>query len=107
MTFKIMLVLQEFDTLGAIVATVESSSISACSAGSMVSMGKFQKLCLRFAEDFNHTLDDWKPDPTDPNIMNLCLVSEVYLIQSLSLLETAPPILTANFDADLFFQVKA
>ncbi len=68
---------QEFDTLGAIVATVESSSISACSAGSMVSMGKFQKLCLRFAEDFNHTLDDWKPDPTDPNIMNLCLVSEV------------------------------
>ena len=46
----------------------------------MVSMGKFQKLCLRFAEDFNHTLDDWKPDPTDPNIMNLCLVSEVILI---------------------------
>jgi hypothetical protein len=45
----------------------------------MVSMGKFQKLCLRFAEDFNHTLDDWKPDPTDPTIMNLCLVSEVNL----------------------------
>ena len=59
-----------------IVATVESSSISACSAGSMVSAGKFTELCIRFAEDFNHTLDDWKPTTNDPNIMNFCLVSE-------------------------------
>ena len=78
--YFIFVTIQDFDTLGAIVATVESSSISACSAGSMVSMGKFQKLCLRFAEDFNHTLDDWKPDPTDPSIMNLCLVSEVIFV---------------------------
>ena len=47
---------------GAIVATVESSSISACSAKSTVSKGKFQDLCIRFTDDFNHFLDDWKPD---------------------------------------------
>ena len=64
------------DSRGAIVATVESSSISACTAGSTVSSGKFTELCIRLAEDFNHTLDDWKPMPNDPNLMNLCLVSE-------------------------------
>jgi len=31
---------------------------------------------LRFAEDFETSLDDWKPDMTDSNIMNLCVVSE-------------------------------
>ena len=67
----------DFDSSrGAIVATVESSSISACSAGSMVSAGKFTELCIRFADDFNHTLDDWKPIVNDPNLMNFCLVSE-------------------------------
>lgn len=66
----------DIESKGAIVATVESSSISACSAGSMVSTGKFTELCIRFADDFNHTLDDWKPMHTDPNLMNLCLVSE-------------------------------
>ena len=64
------------DSRGAIVATVESSSISACTAGITVSSGKFTELCIRLAEDFNHTLDDWKPMPNDPNLMNLCLVSE-------------------------------
>ena len=64
------------DSRGAIVATVESSSVSACSAGSTVSTGKFTELCIRFADDFNHTLDDWKPNSNDPNLMNLCLVSE-------------------------------
>lgn len=33
-------------------------------------------LCIRFADDFETSLDDWKPDPTDSNIMNLCVVSE-------------------------------
>ena len=58
-------------------ATVETTSISSCSNISMVSKGKFEDLCVRFAEDFNHTLDDWKPDKEDDNLMNLCLVSEV------------------------------
>ncbi|GFU08718.1 transmembrane protein KIAA1109 [Trichonephila clavipes] len=33
-------------------------------------------LCIRFADDFETSLDDWKPDPADSNIMNLCVVSE-------------------------------
>ena len=73
--------LQEFggESKGAIIATVKSSTISACSAGSMVSTGKFEELCLRFAEDFNHTLDDWNPDKTlDPNPMNQCIVQGGY-----------------------------
>ena len=60
---------------GAIVATVESSSISACSAKSTVSKGKFQDLCIRFTDDFNHFLDDWKPDRS-ADLMNLCTVSD-------------------------------
>ena len=46
------------DSKGAIVCTVETTSISACSAASMASKGKFEDLCVRFSEDFNHTLDD-------------------------------------------------
>ena len=42
----------------------------------MVSAGKFTELCIRFADDFNHTLDDWKPMQNDPSLMNFCLVSE-------------------------------
>ena len=61
---------------GAIVCTVETTSISACSAASMASKGKFEDLCVRFCEDFNHTLDDWKPDRTDDWLLNLCTVSE-------------------------------
>ena len=62
--------------MGAIIATVKSSSISACSAASMVSTGKFVDLCVRFSDDFHHSLDDWKPDPKDFQIMNLCKVEE-------------------------------
>lgn len=64
------------ESRGAIVFTVESSSISSCSARSTVSKGKFKDLCIRFTDDFNHSLDDWKPDKNDPSLMNLCLVSE-------------------------------
>ena len=42
----------------------------------MASKGKFEDLCVRFCEDFNHTLDDWKPDRTDDALLNLCNVSE-------------------------------
>lgn len=41
-----------------------------------MSKGKFSNLCLRFAEDFENSLDDWKPDMTDSSIMNLCVVSD-------------------------------
>ncbi|CAG9815067.1 unnamed protein product [Phaedon cochleariae] len=61
---------------GAVVVTLENTSISACSSGSLVSKGKFSNLCLRFAEDFENSLDDWKPDMTDSSIMNLCVVSD-------------------------------
>lgn len=67
---------QDMETRGAIVATVESTSITSCSARSTVSKGKFQDLCVRFTEDFNHFQDDWKPDPKDVSLMNLCIVSE-------------------------------
>ena len=40
-----------------------------------MSKGKFQDLCIRFTDDFNHFLDDWKPDKS-ANLMNLCTVSE-------------------------------
>ena len=41
-----------------------------------MSKGKFKELCIRFSDDFNHSLDDWKPDRSDPTLMNLCFVSE-------------------------------
>lgn len=64
------------ESRGAVVVTLENTSISACSSGSLVSKGKFSNLCLRFAEDFENSLDDWKPDMTDASIMNLCVVSD-------------------------------
>ena len=66
----------EPETCSAVVVTLENSSISACSSGSLVSTGRFTGLCLRFADDFETGLDDWKPDMDDPAIMNLCVVSE-------------------------------
>jgi hypothetical protein len=66
----------QYDTMCAVVATVESSSISACSAHATVSKGKFQQLCIRFTDDFNQFLDDWKPDLSDPMLMNFCHVSQ-------------------------------
>ncbi|CAH1110220.1 unnamed protein product [Psylliodes chrysocephalus] len=61
---------------GAVVITLENTNISACNSGSLVSKGKFSNLCLRFADDFENSLDDWKPDMTDSSIMNLCVVTE-------------------------------
>ena len=61
---------------GAVVVTLESTSISACSSGSLVSKGRFVGLCLRFTDDFEISWDDWKPDMNDSNLMNLCVVSD-------------------------------
>jgi hypothetical protein len=66
----------DVESRGAVVVTLESTSISACSSGSLVSKGRFMGLCLRFADDFETSLDDWKPDMSDSTIMNLCVVSE-------------------------------
>ncbi len=41
-----------------------------------MSKAQFTGLCIRFADDFETSLDDWKPDSNDPNITNLCVVSE-------------------------------
>ena len=30
--------------------------------------------CLRIAEDFETSLDDWKPNPGDLPVMNACVV---------------------------------
>ncbi|XP_039950493.1 transmembrane protein KIAA1109 isoform X2 [Bactrocera tryoni] len=65
----------DFESKGAVVITLENTIISACNSGSLVSKGKFQGLCLRFADDFETTLDDWKPNVNEP-IMNVCVVSE-------------------------------
>lgn len=67
---------QDFESRNAVVITLENTIISACNSGSLVSTGKFFGLCLRFADDFETTLDDWKPNMNDGNIMNLCVVSE-------------------------------
>uniref|UniRef100_A0A8D9BQV3 Uncharacterized protein KIAA1109 n=1 Tax=Cacopsylla melanoneura TaxID=428564 RepID=A0A8D9BQV3_9HEMI len=68
----------ENDSCSAVVITLESTSIEACSSGSLVSKGQFIGLCLRFADDFETSLDDWKPDPSldSSALMNLCVVSE-------------------------------
>ncbi|KAF7987765.1 hypothetical protein HCN44_003628 [Aphidius gifuensis] len=68
--------LYDGESRGAVVVTLENTSISACSSGSLVSKARFVGLCLRFAEDFETSLDDWKPDMNDNNNMNLCVVSE-------------------------------
>lgn len=67
---------QDFESHGAVVITLENTIISACSSGSLVSKGRFVGLCLRFADDFETSLDDWKPNMNDSSIMNLCVVSE-------------------------------
>ncbi|KAL8597089.1 hypothetical protein ACOMHN_008162 [Nucella lapillus] len=57
----------------ALVLTVENTQISACSSGSLISKGKFEGFCLRFAKDFETSWDDWKPTGAE-SLMNLCTV---------------------------------
>ena len=60
-------------------------------AGALVSKGMFGGLCVRFTDDFQVNLDDWKPPGA--GIMNLCVVSEgTYEVCSQTLLEDAPGI---------------
>ncbi|CAL8120556.1 unnamed protein product [Orchesella dallaii] len=63
------------ESRGAVVVTLESTSISACSSGSLVSKGRFTGLCFRFSDDMV-SMDDWKPNLLDPTVMNFCVVSE-------------------------------
>ncbi|XP_021348394.1 uncharacterized protein KIAA1109-like [Mizuhopecten yessoensis] len=60
----------------ALVLTIKSTQISACSSGSLVSKGKFQDFCLRFAADFETSWDDWKPSNPNDSVMNACVVPE-------------------------------
>ncbi|XP_062586140.1 bridge-like lipid transfer protein family member 1 isoform X2 [Saccostrea cucullata] len=60
----------------ALVLTIKGTQISACSSGSLVSKGRFQEFCLRFADDFETSWDDWKPDPCESPVMNACVVPE-------------------------------
>ena len=64
------------ETRDALVMTLESTSISACNSGSLVCNARFTGFCLRFAPEFETSLDEWKPELSDPTIMNLCTVSE-------------------------------
>lgn len=66
----------EADVKDALVLTLENTQISACSRSSLVSMAQFNNLCIRFADDFETMLDDWKPNLNNPSIKNLCIVSE-------------------------------
>ena len=36
----------------------------------------FSGFCLRFAEEFEVNLDDWKPDMIDLPVMNACVVEK-------------------------------
>ncbi|XP_050686161.1 transmembrane protein KIAA1109 homolog isoform X6 [Eriocheir sinensis] len=63
------------ETRDALVVTLENTIISACNSGSLVCKARFKGFCMRFAPEFETSLDDWKPDFKDHNI-NLCTVSE-------------------------------
>ncbi|XP_076066750.1 transmembrane protein KIAA1109 homolog tweek isoform X4 [Oratosquilla oratoria] len=64
------------ETRDAVVVTLESTIISACNSGSLVCKARFKGFCMRFAPEFETSLDDWKPNLKDQTIMNLCTVSE-------------------------------
>lgn len=34
----------------------------------------YSDFCLRFADDFETSWDDWKPDPKESPVMNACVV---------------------------------
>ena len=60
-----------------VVVTLESTQISACStmAKGVVSKGTFHGFCLRFADGFTTSLDNWKPEVrTGEPVMDACVV---------------------------------
>ncbi|XP_036006462.1 transmembrane protein KIAA1109 homolog isoform X1 [Fundulus heteroclitus] len=66
----------DFDTGSALVLTIESTLITACSSESLVSKGHFKNFCIRFAEGFETSWDDWKPEVRGDLVMNACLVPD-------------------------------
>ncbi|XP_030626570.1 bridge-like lipid transfer protein family member 1 [Chanos chanos] len=66
----------DFDTGSAMVLTIESTLITACSSESLVSKGHFKNFCIRFAEGFETTWDDWKPEVRGDLVMNACVVPD-------------------------------
>lgn len=69
----------DFDTGSALVLTIESTLITACSSESLVSKGHFKNFCIRFAEGFETTWDDWKPEIRGDLVMNACERQNIYL----------------------------
>nr|XP_033794435.1 transmembrane protein KIAA1109 homolog isoform X3 [Geotrypetes seraphini] len=66
----------EFDTGSALVLTIESTLITACSSESLVSKGHFKNFCIRFADGFETSWDDWKPEIQTDLVMNTCIVPD-------------------------------
>ncbi|KAJ3613637.1 hypothetical protein NHX12_019883, partial [Muraenolepis orangiensis] len=66
----------EFDTGSALVLTIESTLITACSSESLVSKGHFKNFCIRFAEGFETSWDDWKPEIRSDLVINACVVPD-------------------------------
>ncbi|KAG5265649.1 hypothetical protein AALO_G00244800 [Alosa alosa] len=66
----------DFDTGSALVLTIESTLITACSSESLVSKGHFKNFCIRFAEGFETSWDDWKPELRGDMVMNACVVPD-------------------------------
>ncbi|XP_063776332.1 bridge-like lipid transfer protein family member 1 isoform X2 [Pseudophryne corroboree] len=66
----------DFDMGSALVLTIESTLITACSSESLVSKGHFKNFCIRFADGFETTWDDWKPEVRTDLVMNACVVPD-------------------------------
>ncbi|XP_056616066.1 bridge-like lipid transfer protein family member 1 isoform X1 [Triplophysa dalaica] len=66
----------DVDNGSALVLTIESTLITACSSESLVSKGHFKNFCIRFAEGFETTWDDWKPEIRGDLVMNACVVPD-------------------------------
>ncbi|XP_063271495.1 bridge-like lipid transfer protein family member 1 isoform X3 [Prinia subflava] len=66
----------DLDTGSALVLTIESTLITACSSESLVSKGHFKNFCIRFADGFETSWDDWKPEIRGDLVMNACVVPD-------------------------------
>ncbi|XP_060035101.1 bridge-like lipid transfer protein family member 1 isoform X6 [Erinaceus europaeus] len=66
----------DLDTGSALVLTIESTLITACSSESLVSKGHFKNFCIRFADGFETSWDDWKPETRGDLVMNACVVPD-------------------------------
>ncbi|KAJ6668797.1 hypothetical protein lerEdw1_012281 [Lerista edwardsae] len=66
----------DLDTGSALVLTIESTLITACSSESLVSKGHFKNFCIRFADGFETSWDDWKPEVRGDLVMNACVVPD-------------------------------